>query len=208
MFCIFVRHGNTFESTDTPVWIGSKQDLPLTNTGLKQATRVGENLIKNKFSPTHIYCSSLKRTKDFAFQIVQTLNFSINIIEDSRLNEIDYGKWGGLSDSEIINNYGNSELELWNEKGIFPTSNVWGTKEKDILIDIQSFIKELKTLILNENFRPIIITSNGTLRLIYRLFSQNKSSLKVSTGHICVLDLQNNKLISWNIKPEDLNLSF
>ena len=33
MRLILARHGNTFEAGETPVWVGAREDLPLTARG-------------------------------------------------------------------------------------------------------------------------------------------------------------------------------
>ena len=41
---IVVRHGNTFNSGDVILRVGSATDIPLTETGMKQAYAAGELL--------------------------------------------------------------------------------------------------------------------------------------------------------------------
>ena len=59
---IVVRHGNTFNTGDVICRVGSATDIPLTETGMKQAYAAGEMLAENGFVPDVIFHAPLQRT--------------------------------------------------------------------------------------------------------------------------------------------------
>jgi len=63
---IIARHGNTFESHQTPTRVGRRTDLDLTATGLVQAQAIGRWLLDQGLQVDAAYCSPLKRTRQTA----------------------------------------------------------------------------------------------------------------------------------------------
>ena len=96
------RHGNTFNAGEKVVMVGAKEDLALTEFGRQQAKAVGCVLYGAGIELTHILAGPLKRTQEFARIIVDALGVALRISSDSRLTELDYGAWSGLSEGEIV----------------------------------------------------------------------------------------------------------
>lgn len=95
MKIIITRHGQTDWNA-----LGKLQghlDIELNDMGRKQAKEMGK-LIKNE-NIDLIITSPLKRTKKTA-EIINT-NFQVNIVEDNRLIERNYGTMEGLTKDEI-----------------------------------------------------------------------------------------------------------
>jgi broad specificity phosphatase PhoE len=66
MQLILARHGNTFESNETPTWVGAQNDLPLTAAGLKQAKNLALYIKNNNIKLDAVYCGPLRRTRIYA----------------------------------------------------------------------------------------------------------------------------------------------
>src|SRR5689334_17941090 len=109
MNLILSRHGNTFGPNDPVVWAGLTNDLPLVEAGIAQAERLGRVLQIQKIRPVAVYCSSLQRTSKYASIIIERAELRLKPIVDKRLDEIDYGAWTGLTNSEIIKLFGEKE---------------------------------------------------------------------------------------------------
>ena len=62
-FLLLGRHGNTFAPTDKVVWVGAHNDLPLVESGLKQAHTLADALQENAVIPQAIYCGPLKQAQ-------------------------------------------------------------------------------------------------------------------------------------------------
>lgn len=117
MKLILARHGNTFSANDKVCWVGSQNDLPLVESGVAQAQRAADSL--RHVDLAGIYCAPLKRTKKFA-EIIESTNErnAPSPVEDGRLTELDYGRWSGLSDAEIVDKFGEKTLRAWVDKSI------------------------------------------------------------------------------------------
>lgn len=206
MKIILARHGNTFGENDKVVWAGLKEDFPLVKKGREQAEVLGNSLLKSNLKVKKIYSAELKRTRETA-TIVQEICGIQNIVIDNRLNEIDYGSWGGLSTDEIIARGGKEALELWDKKSIFPVAAGWQPEEAKIIKDITDFYQDLK----QQNETVLVVSSNGRLRYFLKLIAGafemrvKNQAFKIKTGNVCLLDTEPElRVIFWNEKPEVL----
>jgi 2,3-bisphosphoglycerate-dependent phosphoglycerate mutase len=200
---IFLRHGNTFEATDTPVQVGAKTDLPLTLKGHQQAEKVASYLTQNQLIPDHIYTGPLKRHLETAD--IMASHFNVPVIPCSALNELDYGDWEGKTQEKILEQWPES-YQAWCEQAIWP----------NLLTHQQLLKKWLQTL--SQNAEPtstvLAITSNGLLKILLTLIPELALTLfenhgfdeyKVKTGQFCILEYDTfaQKLFikEWNIAP-------
>jgi len=209
MKLILARHGNTFESDETPTWVGSKNDLPLTKAGIEQAKILALFLKKSNIKLDAIYCGPLQRTLVYAQVILSELASDLKPIIDLRLNEIDYGKWSGLSSTQIKEQFGIEEFERWEKSSIWPTTSNWGSTEAVIVNETRAFANDLIQKYHN-NETILVISSNGRLRYFLKLIPNEfemhikNSNFKIATGKICSLNYENNQwqLVSWNFNPK------
>ena len=93
---ILVRHGETAWNRDER--FRGRADLPLNDTGLKQAEAAASKLKDIKAAV--IYSSPLQRTLQTAGPIAKRLNHTVQPLDG--LIDIDYGDWQGLSAEEAI----------------------------------------------------------------------------------------------------------
>lgn len=205
---ILVRHGNTFESGETPVQVGSRSNLPLTAKGKEQAHQFAQKLISEKTTPSAIYAGTLKRQIQSAEIIGKDLNLEkIITIDEPALTEIDYGLWEGLTAEEIEDRW-SSEYSDWNEQAIWP-ENIFGRSMQWHQDEIGQWLQQLRSTYQPED-TVIGITSNGIIRLFYsydrkewlKLQQERKiDHLKVKTGHYCELLLYQDslKVKAWNV---------
>ncbi|MBA1392752.1 histidine phosphatase family protein, partial [Lactobacillus sp. XV13L] len=107
-----VRHGQT-DTNKTDAINGSRTNLPLNETGIKQAEALRDSFDLGKID--YVYASPLKRAKQTAEILDQGRH---EIILDDRLKEMDYGNWDGESIQNIIAKYPQvfDELGYFNEK--------------------------------------------------------------------------------------------
>jgi broad specificity phosphatase PhoE len=202
-YLLLSRHGNTFAPTDKIVWVGAHNDLPLVESGIKQADTLGQALLDSCLIPQTIYTGPLKRAFIYAQIIRDKLSLDIPLQIDSRLQEIDYGKWSGLCDQEIREQFGDDELDQWRNKGIWPES--FNSSEKEIIAQVFSFVDDI---IIKQPAKrlTLAVTSNGCLKYFLQLVmnTQNKpNKWKVSTGQTCLLAFINStwEIVAWNESP-------
>ena len=96
---ILVRHGETaFNAAET---FRGRADVPLNETGLKQAALIGKYLSAEKISV--VYSSPLQRAVRTADAIAAPHRLKVKITEN--LNDIDCGEWEGLTLAEVKERY-------------------------------------------------------------------------------------------------------
>ncbi|EDP46595.1 histidine phosphatase family protein [Rickettsiella grylli] len=211
MNVIFSRHGNTFSDHEPTVWVGATHDLPLVGSGILQAKCLAHALQKAKQLPTMIYCSPLKRTRDYATILLKQLHSSLKPMIDPRLNEIDYGYWSGLNKSQIQARGEGHALSDWENKSIWPKTAGWSGSPAQMIQEIQAFSHHLVSQHASTD-TLVVVTSNGRLRyflkLIPGLFEQRveAKTFKVATGNICLFTYTENKwkMEFWNKNPDYL----
>ena len=202
MQIILSRHGNTFSPHDAAVWVGAKQDLPLVDSGILQAKWLGLALQKANIQLKAVYCGPLKRTRDYAAVVLKELNSTLKPIVDSRLNEIDYGSWSGLSKVQIEEMGQGTDLSAWENFSVWPKNSDWQGSAAQMISDVKALAEDLLKR-YEPNDSILLISSNGRLRyflkLIPKAFEQHieNKDVKVQTGNICFFLYENKK---WQIK--------
>jgi broad specificity phosphatase PhoE len=96
---ILVRHGET-DWNASEIFRG-QADVALNDVGVEQAKRLGEHLSGEKIDI--IYSSPLRRAVKTAEAIARPQSLDVNIVPS--LNDIDCGRWQGLSLAEVRERY-------------------------------------------------------------------------------------------------------
>lgn len=157
---VFIRHAESEYNRDG-IWAG-RADCNLTEKGIEAAKKLGQNL-KDDFDV--IYCSPLKRTK-------QTLNSifpNVTPIYDDRIIEISIGVWENkkkkLFDDKLIDLF---------RKGLYTPPGA--ETHEDVDKRVISFIEDIFTN-YNNNEKILVVTHNGVMRSIKRLFIKSQDIL-------------------------------
>lgn len=185
---ILVRHGNTFEASDTPTYVGSRTDLPLTQAGEQQGQAFAD-MASRLFIPIDgIITGPLLRTRRFAEILGKKVNNVFTV--DERLSEIDYGLWENKTTEEVKLLFGDKIVEDWDNDGAWPEGMHWAPSQDKLAHNVESFLKEQhKKLSAPTASCRVAITSNGILRFVHTAVTGKKpdKTTKVKTGHYCVL---------------------
>jgi len=202
MLVILARHGNTFETGQTPVWAGANEDFPLTDKGLEQSRAVGEALARARITPDRILSGPLKRTRTGARLAGEACGFAGEVEIDERLREIDYGVWGALADAEIEARWGRSVLEAWRERSEFPEGAGWSPSRSELMGNARDVL-EAVTCEANPDTAVLIVTSNGILRFFHVLLGGDGAG-KAATGHMAAARIEGGepRLLFWNLPPD------
>lgn len=152
----FVRHGET-EHNKNKCYYGSI-DVNITNRGILQAEKGAEVLKNINFSK--VYSSELKRTAQTASILLKDKQY--NLIQDKRINELDFGVFEGKSHEEIKERY-SEEWKLWCDdwKNFIPPE---GESYIEFYTRIKNFMNDI--LKLNED-NVLIVTHGGVIRSVY-----------------------------------------
>jgi len=206
MLLVLARHGNTFGPGDTPVWVGANEDLPLVDKGLEQSRAIGEALRQLGHLPDRIIAGPLKRTRIGAQLAGEVCGFSGEIEIDERLKEIDYGVWGGRSDADIIDQWGETAITNWRDKSIPPSGAGWTPTPETLRANARA-VFDSATRDRAEDTLVLILTSNGVLRYFHTLLFGDTAPVeeaKVKTGHMAAARIQAGAItpLAWNAKPE------
>lgn len=206
---ILCRHGNTFAKGDKVVMVGAKEDLPLTDDGLRQAAEVGAALRRISSRINRIISGPLQRTRVFADTVKQSSGASAPISIDERLTELDYGQWSGLSNDEIVALSGEDTLRQWQDRGVRPRGVKFLPGAETVVQELTSLLRELE----NQVGVSVVVSSNGRLREFRRLIESGAEGTlgdgKVRTGGSCVLVSSESgwKIVVWNCDPKSLETS-
>ena len=112
MKLILLRHGESQWNLENR-FTGWK-DVPLTKTGIIEASLSAEKLVENDIKLSTIQTSLLQRAVNTAKIISERMKFPIEKIEyDWRLNERHYGALEGLNKSETALKYGEKQVLIW-----------------------------------------------------------------------------------------------
>ncbi len=104
---ILVRHGQT-EWNRIERFRG-RADVPLNETGLKQAAATGQRVAK-EWQVSVIYSSPLSRAVRTAEAIA--MHYDLPVLPHPGIIDIDYGDWQGLTPEEVAQRW-KDELDLW-----------------------------------------------------------------------------------------------
>jgi probable phosphoglycerate mutase len=205
---LFVRHGNTFAPGDKVVWVGRETDLPLVDSGRRQAEAAAAALARRGWRPDMVFAAGLRRTQDFAAIVCARLDLPPPVI-DRRLDELDYGAWAGLSSDEISAAAPDARalLAAWQQADRWPPDGLWRSREDAVLRDLAAFAGD--RLAAGGATQPLVVSSNGCLRFLPRLLlhrAQHRASFKMRTGHFGVIerDADQCHLRGWDLSADAL----
>jgi alpha-ribazole phosphatase/probable phosphoglycerate mutase len=150
-----LRHGETTYNADDNRYCG-RTDASLTDKGIKQATKVFQQLKDQKFDA--IYSSPLSR----AHLTAQIATESKQVQTDERIIEVDFGMWEGKTKEEFIT----EDPSLWKAWMNDPASaQAGGTGETgaQVIERVNSFFKEMQQKHVNQTI--VVVAHNGINRL-------------------------------------------
>lgn len=206
MRLILARHGNTFGPGQTPVWVGAREDLPLTDKGEAQSSEFGKALKDAGIMPARIIAGPLQRTASGARLAAAQCGFEGPVEIDDRLREIDYGSWGGRSDDDIAGEWGPDAVENWRERSIAPEGAGWSPAPEVIADNARALLSDI-TASAKPSDTVFLVSSNGILRYFHPLLGgaiARPDEAKMRTGHwsLAVHEPSGWKLVFWNELPD------
>jgi broad specificity phosphatase PhoE len=202
---ILCRHGNTFAKGDKVVMVGAREDLPLTDEGIRQARDLGKTLRDAGIELARIMSGPLKRTKVFAEELVMELGCAVPVSIEPRLTELDYGAWSGLSDEDIKERYGAEPLSRWQEANERPAGVGFSPSAEQVREDAESTLSQCASL----GGISLIVSSNGRLREFGKICGADPSiatSFKMRTGSASILEYRAGRwsILAWDVRSEAL----
>jgi len=202
---ILLRHGQSQWNLENR-FTGLK-DVPLTDQGLKEATKAGLLLKKNKINIDCIFSSILKRANETAEIAIKEAelnhlweNGKLKMIRDKNLNERDYGDLVGLNKKETAEKFGNEQVHIWRRSYDTPPPN--GESLKNVVDRVSPYFKMYIKPLLEENKNIIIVAHGNSLRAIMIAVGLYKadeiSKIELPTGSpFCIIFNDNNLIDSY-----------
>lgn len=106
---VLIRHGQSIYNEQN-LFTGWK-DVNLTEQGIREAHEAADLIQKITF--THAFTSTLHRAQHTLNIILECLDQKMPIIEDSALNERDYGSLVGQNKLEAAEKFGAKQVQIW-----------------------------------------------------------------------------------------------
>ncbi|MDR2811545.1 MAG: 2,3-diphosphoglycerate-dependent phosphoglycerate mutase [Endomicrobium sp.] len=109
---VLIRHGESTWNKENKFtgWT----DVDLSEKGLEEALKAGEQLKKSGFTFDLAYTSVLKRAIKTLWNILNTMDqVWIPVIKSWKLNERHYGDLQGLNKAETATKYGEEQVKIW-----------------------------------------------------------------------------------------------
>lgn len=185
MKLIFIRHGQTDWNVQGK--IQGSYDSELNDTGIKQAMKLSEKLLSLNYRFSKIYSSPQKR----ALKTAEILSKSSNVdyVSMKDLQEMNMGKWEGLSWSEVEDKYPNEYKEWYLNRRYTNTPD--GESYQDMLERVLKAINK----IINENNDDVVIVSHSAVIMCLQCYVTNtpfNDMLKFKTPNANITEIDSN----------------
>ncbi len=160
------RHGTTSDNANG-VFSGWR-DVPLNEKGFKDAKIIALRLKDKKIDMA--FRSSLLRSGQTLKEVLRFHPKCKSIIIDDRIRERNYGKLQGQIHLNIVKKYGYKKYDEWHRS--YDKKAIRGESLKDVEKRVQSFIKNLMTLIKGRNINVAISAHGNSMRPFRRHFEK------------------------------------
>ena len=191
MKLIFIRHGQTDWNVQGK--IQGSYDSELNATGIEQAMSLSEKLFNLNYKFSKIYSSPQKRALKTAEILSKSSNVDYISVKD--LQEMNMGKWEGLSWKEVEENYPN-EYKEWHLNRRY-TKTPDGESYQDMLERVLKAIHK----IINENNEDVVIVSHSAVIMCLQCYVTNtpfNDMLKFKTKNATITEIDSNLFNSNN----------
>ena len=191
MKLIFIRHGQTDWNVQGK--IQGSYDSELNDTGIKQAMNLSEKLLNLNYKFSKIYSSPQKRALKTAEILSKSSNVDYISVKD--LQEMNMGKWEGLSWKEVEENYPNEYKEWYLNRRYTKTPD--GESYQDMLERVLKAIHK----IINENNEDVVIVSHSAVIMCLQCYVTNtpfNDMLKFKTKNANITEIDSNLFNSNN----------
>ena len=173
---ILLRHGQSIYNLED-VFTGTT-DVELSPIGIIEAKNAG--VILQQFTIDIIYTSALKRAIHTTNIVIGALGKDIKVIQNSALNERDYGDLQGLKKADTITKYGDAQVQIWRRS--FETAPPNGESLEDtynrvVPYYLEKIAPQLKT-------KNILIVAHGNSLRALIMYLENISPVEITTFNI------------------------
>ena len=188
MKLFLIRHGQT--DWNLKGKIQGSCDIELNHTGMKQAEELSNKILEEGYKFSKIY-SSLQRR---AVKTAEILSLATNLdyISIEGLEEMNLGKWEGLSWTDVKDKYP-MEYEQWYINRRY-TRTPRGESYQDLLERVLAVIHK----IINENCEDVVIVTHSAVIMSIQCYVTNTpfdEMMKFKTENTSITELDSDLLM-------------
>lgn len=186
-----------------------KLDTPLSNTGLQQAKKLSKFFMGKRIDV--VITSSLIRTKETAgimladcyadlgfkppiftnnlYQSIIESDF-LPIISDYRLNERSYGILEGKNKNDMLQKYGEQQLQSWRRS--WDSAPLYGETLSEVCNRVKSFFYDIVYPLLENHQNVLVICHQNSMRAIKILIEE------IPSNQVQSVEFKNGEIISYS----------
>jgi probable phosphoglycerate mutase len=183
MKLFLIRHGQTDWNIEGR--IQGSYDSELNDTGIRQAKELSRKIIEADYKLSKIYTSKQKRAVKTAQILSEAVGVDYILLEG--LEEINLGKWEGLSWTEVIEKFPN-EYEEWYDNRRYAKSHK-GESYQDMLERILAAIHK----IIEENDNDVTVVTHSAVIMSLQCYLTNtpfEEMMKFKTDNAAIIELE------------------
>lgn len=188
----FIRHGQTYWNKNGIMH--GQYDIPLNETGKKQAKQIAEELKNEHFDLC--FSSTLKRARSTAYSIL--LNHkNTKIFYEDRLKELSKGLLEGkhLNSEKLLKNEDHKFLKKFNIES-----------KKDFYLRVKDFVNEIEGKYKNKKI--LIVAHSGTIKMLYFSFYYPKVQIHKAYYDLHIKNCKAYKPETMKIKDKKMKIGF
>lgn len=198
----FIRHAESKFNLNG-IACNDGENNRLTKKGREQAKRIAKDLIKIKIDK--IFVSEAKRSYETILPLIKVKK-DIPVMIDKRLNECDFGIFGGLSFKTTKKRY--PEIFKARKKNLWKISYPGGESFRDVFLRFESFLKALKKDTKKSRLENVIIVSHATPLKVFLVKYLGFSLKKVESTFFRNARFSIFNFVKGKIKPIKINSKF
>lgn len=213
MKLVMIRHGQSQWNLENR-FTGWK-DVDLSEQGVQEAKKAGEDLKKDGFVFDIAYTSYQKRAiKTLNFVLEEIDELYIPVVKSWRLNERHYGALQGLNKAETAKKYGDEQVHIWRRSFDVPPPALEDDDERNVRFDAKYKNLDPKDMPKGESLKDTI---NRVMPFwesdISKSIKEGKNVIIAAHGNSLralikyLLDIDNEKILDLNL-PTGVPLIF
>lgn len=213
MKLVMIRHGQSQWNLENR-FTGWK-DVDLSEQGVQEAKKAGEDLKKDGFVFDIAYTSYQKRAiKTLNFVLEEIDELYIPVVKSWRLNERHYGALQGLNKAETAKKYGDEQVHIWRRSFDVPPPALEDDDERNVRFDAKYKNLDPKDMPKGESLKDTI---NRVIPFwesdISKSIKEGKNVIIAAHGNSLralikyLLDIDNEKILDLNL-PTGVPLIF
>lgn len=202
----FIRHAESKFNLGG-IACNNKERNTLTKKGREQAKKIAKDL--SKITIDKIFVSEAKRAHETIAPLLK-IEKNIPVTIDKRLNECNFGIFGGLPFKSVGKKY--PEIFKRREKDLWKIPYPDGESFKDVFLRFESFLKDLKKEAKRSRLKHVVIVSHATPLKVFLVKHAGFSLKKVEStffrnAKFSIFEFQKERIIPLKINSSSAKIT-